>query len=168
MSARMAVQLPFMAGLLIALAGESGLAMGPAPQCDTIPAHRRHPDQSALRYGAAYRDGVLFIVSDAGQVLAYEFLSGRKVWARSIGWPRGARAPAAPMVRGGLVITGNQHVDVNGVKAHMYALDARSGDIVWEFLLVPPAADALGRGPQRAASMAYALDPSTGELRYGR
>jgi alcohol dehydrogenase (cytochrome c) len=113
---------------------------------------------------AAYLDGLLFLVSDDGQVIAYEFLTGRKVWARAIGQPRGERIPALPVIRGGLVFTGNPHGDAAGVNGRMYGLDARSGDVVWEFLLVPASASGLGRGTQGATSMAYTLDPSTGEL----
>jgi alcohol dehydrogenase (cytochrome c) len=121
-------------------------------------------NQRALWYEAAYLDGLLFLVSDDGQMLAYEFLTGRKVWARAIGRPRGERAPALPVVRGGLVFTGSPHSDTAGVKGRMYALDARTGDVVWEFLQVPAAAAGPGRGPLGATSMAYALDPSTGDL----
>src|SRR5262249_7940138 len=39
----------------------------------------------------------------------------------------------------GLVFIGNAGGDIKGVKGRMYALDAKTGKIVWEFYLVPKA-----------------------------
>ena len=99
--------------------------------------------------GAAYMDGMLFRGTQDGRVLAYEFKTGKRLWATSIADPKkGESVPAAPIAWQGLVFVGNAGGDVKGVKGRMYALDARSGRIVWEFYLVPKAAGDLARGPQ--------------------
>mgnify|MGYP003347657329 CR=1 FL=1 len=41
--------------------------------------------------------------------------------------------PAAPIAWNGLVFIGNAGGDIKGVKGRMYALDAKTGKIVWEF-----------------------------------
>jgi hypothetical protein len=62
-------------------------------------------------------------------------------WATIIADPkRGESAPAAPIAWNGLVFIGNAGGDVKGVKGRMYALDAETGKIVWEFYLVPKGA----------------------------
>ena len=45
--------------------------------------------------------------------------------------------PSAPIAWDGLVYVGNAGGDYKGGKGHMYALDAKTGKIVWEFFLVP-------------------------------
>ena len=52
---------------------------------------------------------------------------------------KGETAPAAPIAWNGLVFIGNAGGDMKGVKGRMYALDAKTGKIVWEFYLVPKA-----------------------------
>ena len=83
-----------------------------------------------------------------------------------------------------MVFIGNAGGDIKGVKGRMYALDAETGKIKWEFYLVPKAAgDAtLRAGGQVAARRkdlenpagspitggatwtSYTLDPATGLL----
>ena len=79
---------------------------------------------------------------------------------------------------------GNAGGDSKGVKGRMYALDATTGAIVWEFYLVPRMPGDQTRGPQGATPLtreswendprtpisggatwtSYTLDPATGEL----
>ena len=66
-------------------------------------------------------------------------------------------APAAPIAWNGLVFIGNAGGDIKGVKGRMYALDATTGKIVWEFYLVPKQPGRSGRGPQAISP----LDGST-------
>lgn len=135
--------------------------------------------------GAAYLDGLLFRGTQDGRVLAYDFKTGKRVWATSIADPRkGESAPAAPIAWNGLVFIGNAGGDIKGVKGRMYALNAKTGKIVWEFYLVPKTAGDVTRGPEGPSPPAmetwmnsarspitggatwtsYTLDPSTGIL----
>jgi len=136
--------------------------------------------------GAAYMDGALFRGTQDGRVLAYDFKTGKRLWEAQIADPsKGESAPAAPITWKGLVFIGNAGGDIKGVKGRMYALDAKSGKIVWEFYLVPkgqndPARGPLGRSPLNEASWgneppgapitggatwtSYSLDPETGLL----
>src|SRR5215813_5865071 len=98
--------------------------------------------------GAAYLDGMLFRGTQDGRVLAYDFKTGKRIWETAIGDPKkGESAPAAPIAWNGLVFIGNAGGDIKGIKGRMYALDAKTGKIVWEFYLVPKAEGDPTRGP---------------------
>jgi alcohol dehydrogenase (cytochrome c) len=151
---------------------------------------RTHEDYTpaspqGVNRGAAFMDGRLYRGTQDGRVLAYDFQTGKRLWATTIADPKkGESAPAAPIAWNGLVFIGNAGGDVKGVKGRMYALDARTGKIVWEFYLVPKSPGDVERGPQAAnPSVAstwqnapttpitggatwtsYTLDPATGLL----
>jgi alcohol dehydrogenase (cytochrome c) len=135
--------------------------------------------------GAAYLDGLLFRGTQDGRVLAYEFKTGRQVWETTLADPKlGENLPSAPIAWNGMVFIGTAGGDFKGNKGRMYALDAKTGKIVWEFYLVPKAAGDVARGPQGATPLdtstwhnapatpvsggatwtSYTLDPETGEL----
>jgi PQQ-dependent dehydrogenase (methanol/ethanol family) len=135
--------------------------------------------------GAAYMDGRLFRGSGAGLVQAFDFKTGKQIWATSIADPTKSESlPAAPIVWNGLVFLGVAGGDYKGVKGRMYALDANTGKIVWEFYLVPKQAGDKERGPEGASPLdtstwkngpdtpisgggswtSYSLDPATGSL----
>ena len=139
----------------------------------------------AVNRGAAYMDGLLFRGTEDGRVLAYDFKTGKRVWEATIADPKiGESTPAAPIAWNGLVFIGNAGGDNKGVKGHMYALDAMTGKIVWEFYLVPKTSGDPTRGPQGASPLgmatwknksgtpitggatwtSYTLDPATGLL----
>src|SRR5271165_3805965 len=108
--------------------------------------------------GAAYLDGMLFRGTQDARVLAYDFKTGKRIWETPIGDPKkGESAPAAPIAWNGLVFIGNAGGDIKGVKGRMYALDAKTGKIVWEFYLVPKSPGDPTRGPEGASP----LDTST-------
>jgi len=130
-------------------------------------------------------DGRLFRGTQDGRVLAYDFKTGKRLWATAIANPKkGETVPAAPIAWNGLVFAGNAGGDIKGVKGRMYALEAKTGKIVWEFYLVPKTAGDVTRGPQGASPLdtsswqnaagapitggatwtSYTLDPSTGLL----
>lgn len=151
---------------------------------------RTHEDYTpgsllAVSRGAAYLDGRLFRGTEDGRVLAYDFKTGRRLWATSVADPKkGESTPAAPIAWNGLVFIGNAGGDNKGVKGRMYALDAKTGTVVWEFYLVPKTAGDQIRGPQGATPLdistwknasgtpitgggtwtSYTLDPATGLL----
>ena len=135
--------------------------------------------------GPAYYRGAVFRGTQDGRVLAYDLKSGARLWETSIADPgRGESAPAAPIAWNGLVFIGNAGGDIKGVKGRMYALDARSGTIVWEFYLVPKQPGDVERGPQAKSPLdaaswktpngspitggatwaSYSLDPEKGLL----
>jgi alcohol dehydrogenase (cytochrome c) len=104
--------------------------------------------------GPAYLDGMLFRGTQDGRVLAYDFKTGKRLWETAIADPkRGESAPAAPIAWNGLVFIGNAGGDIKGVKGRMYALDARTGKIVWEFYLVPKQPGDIVRGPEAASPL---------------
>lgn len=138
--------------------------------------------------GAAYMEGMLFRGTQDGRVLAYDFKTGRRLWQTSIVDTPGETTPAAPIAWSGLVFIGNAGGDLKGVKGRMYALDAKTGRIVWEFYLVPRAFGDRERGPEGVSPLdspayrstwknkpgipitggatwtSYTLDPATGLL----
>ncbi|MGP8121900.1 MAG: pyrroloquinoline quinone-dependent dehydrogenase [Xanthobacteraceae bacterium] len=151
---------------------------------------RTHEDYTpaspqGVNRGAAYMDGALFRGTQDGRVLAYDFKTGKRLWETFIAdSKKGESVPAAPIAWNGLVFVGNAGGDVKGVKGRMYALDAKTGKIVWEFYLVPKSASDVTRGPQGATPLdastwkntagspitggatwtSYTLDPTTGLL----
>jgi alcohol dehydrogenase (cytochrome c) len=136
--------------------------------------------------GAAYMDGMLFRGTQDARVLAYDLRTGKRIWATEIGdAKKGESAPAAPIAWNGLVFIGNAGGDIKGVKGRMYALDAKTGKIVWESYLVPKTSGDPTRGPQGTSPLntstwgnalhgvpitggaswtSYTLDPVTGLL----
>src|SRR5271163_2533438 len=88
--------------------------------------------------GAAYLEGRLFRGTDDGRVLAYDFKTGKRLWETTIAdVKKGEDVPAAPIAWEGHIFVGNAGGDFKGGKGHMYALDAKTGKIVWQFFLVP-------------------------------
>src|SRR5499426_2209172 len=108
--------------------------------------------------GAAYLDGRLFRGTQDGRVLAYDLKRGKRLWETTIAdAKKGEVVPAAPIAWEGLVFIGNAGGDFKGAKGHMYALDAKTGKIVWQFFLVPKTEGDTVRGPEGASP----LDTST-------
>ena len=143
------------------------------------------PSYNTAMRGAAYFDGMLFRGSPDGQVLAYDFKTGKRIWQTTIAdVSKGEYVTAAPIAWNGLVFIGNASGDAKGGKGRMYALDAKSGKIQWEFYLVPKTAGDPTRGPQGASPLdlstwgnapgfpisgggtwtSFTLDPVAGEL----
>src|ERR1700752_927388 len=99
--------------------------------------------------GAAYLYGMLFRGTEDGRVLAYDFKTGKRLWETTIAdTKKGEVVPAAPIAWEGRVFIGNAGGDFKGGKGRMYALEAKTGKIVWEFFLVPKTEGDVSRGPQ--------------------
>ena len=125
-------------GLLIATTDFDTVALD-AGTCALIwrVAEEYKPGWGANR-GAAYLDGVVFRGVEDGRVLAYDAATGTQLWDRSIADPMlGELVTAAPIAWQGLVLIGTAGGDTKGVKGRMYALDAATGEVRWEFYLVP-------------------------------
>jgi alcohol dehydrogenase (cytochrome c) len=108
--------------------------------------------------GAAYMDGMLFRGTQDGRVLAFDFKTGKQLWDTTIADPKhGESVPSAPIAWDGLVFVGNSGGDYKGGKGHVFALEGKTGKIVWEFFLAPKVAGDTVRGPLGATP----LDAST-------
>jgi alcohol dehydrogenase (cytochrome c) len=124
--------------------------------------------------GVAFANGQIFRGFDDGNVVAVDALSGKPVWQTQIAdHTKGERIPAAPLAWGGMVYVGNAGGDHFGVTGRLYALDANTGKIQWQFDVVPssgPAAatwtkKSLENPPTGGATWTtYHVDPSTGVL----
>ena len=98
--------------------------------------------------GAAYMDGLLFRGTQDCRVLAFDFKTGKQVWETTIcDTKRGETVPAAPIASDGLVYVGNAGGDFKGGKGNVYALEGKTGKIVWQFFLVPQVQGDVVRGP---------------------
>ena len=98
--------------------------------------------------GAAYWDGMLFRGTPDGRVFAYDFKTGKRIWETTISDPKhGEAVTAAPIAHDGVVYIGNAGSDFKGGKGKMYALDAKSGKILWQFFMVPKVEGDVVRGP---------------------
>jgi alcohol dehydrogenase (cytochrome c) len=98
--------------------------------------------------GAAYWDGMLFRGTQDGRVLAYDFKTGKRIWETRIAEPKnGESVPAAPIANDGVVYIGNAGGDFKGGKGKMYALDAKTGKVLWQFFMVPKVEGDVVRGP---------------------
>ncbi|MGC9958116.1 MAG: PQQ-binding-like beta-propeller repeat protein [Roseiarcus sp.] len=173
-------------GALIGTTIADIFSIDPATCAENWRTHEDFPPSilSAMR-GAAYLDGMLFRGSQDGRVLAYDFKTGKRIWQTTIGDVRRSEfVPGAPIAWNGLVFIGNAGGDAKGGKGHMFALDAKTGKIVWQFFLVPQTEGDHPFGPQGASPLdtstwinapgipisggaswtSTTLDPATGEL----
>jgi len=136
---------------------------------------RPEPDTFLMvNRGVAYSDGRLFRGTGDAHVLAIDAADGQQLWDVSIGDPKkGESVPMAPIASNGLVFVGNAGGDNFGVIGRIYALDAASGTVVWQFNTVPDSGPALATWPKAspknppsggATWTSYALDESNGIL----
>jgi alcohol dehydrogenase (cytochrome c) len=124
-------------------------SLNPATCAENWRTHEDYPPAFLpANRGAAYLDGMLFRGTQDGRVLAYDFKTGKRIWETTIADPKhGESVPSAPIASDGLVFVGNAGGDFKGAKGHMFALDAKTGKIVWEFFLVPKTEGDVVRGP---------------------
>jgi alcohol dehydrogenase (cytochrome c) len=130
-------------------------SLNPATCAENWRTHEVYPPSLLpANRGAAYMDGMLFRGTQDGRVLAYDFKTGKRLWETRIADPKlGESVPSAPIAWDGRVFVGNAGGDFKGGKGRMYALDAKTGKIVWEFFLVPKAEGEAARGPQGASPL---------------
>jgi PQQ-dependent dehydrogenase (methanol/ethanol family) len=107
--------------------------------------------------GIALLDGRVYRGTVDGRVIAYLAKTGKALWSTVIADPaKGESVPASPIAWNGLVFIGNAGGDNKGVKGRMYALDAKTGRIVWEFYMVPKGPGDAARGPQAPGAASHA------------
>jgi alcohol dehydrogenase (cytochrome c) len=127
--------------------------------------------------GVAFADGKIFRGFDDGNVVAIDAVSGKPMWSAHIASKaNGETIPAAPLVWGGMVFIGNAGGDNFGVTGRIYALDANTGKILWQFDTVPSTGPAAATWTKKSADnpptggatwTSYHLDPATGVLWVG-
>ena len=101
-----------------------------------------------INRGAAFMDGMLYRGTQDGRMLAYDFNTGKRVWATTLVDPKtGETVPSAPIAWNGLVFVGNAGGDFKGAKGHLFALDGKTGRILWQYFNVPRTKDDVVRGP---------------------
>src|SRR5271165_2807644 len=112
-------------------------SLDPATCAENWRTHEDYPPSLIpVNRGAAYMDGMLYRGTEDGRVLAYDFKTGKRLWQTTIADAKlGESVPAAPIAYDGLVFVGNSGGDFKGGKGHVYALDAKTGKIAWEFYL---------------------------------
>jgi len=130
-------------------------SLNPATCAENWRTHEDYPPALLpANRGAAYLDGMLFRGTQDGRVLAYAFKTGKRIWETTIADPKhGESVPSAPIASDGLVFVGNAGGDFKGGKGHMFALDAKTGQIVWEFSLAPKVEGDMVRGPLGATPL---------------
>lgn len=113
-------------------------------------AHENYPKTILnVNRGVAVMDGKVFRGLNNGTVVAYDEKTGKKTWTTKISdKPKVEMIDASPIAHDGLVYIGNAGGDNKGVKGRMYALEAATGKIAWEFYLVPKEEKDKARGPQ--------------------
>ena len=143
------------AGALIGTTEFDIFSLDPATCAQNWRTHEDYPGYILpTNRGAAYLDGMLFRGTEDGRVLAYDFKTGKRLWETTIAdQKKGEAVPAAPIAWNGLVFVGNAGGDFKGGKGRMYAIDAKTGNIVWEFFLVPKSEGDTVRGPQGATPL---------------
>jgi len=122
---------------------------------------RAHADFASgdlkVNRGLAWLDGRVFRGTTDGRVIAYTAKTGKPLWSTVIADPaKGESVPASPIAWNGLVFIGNAGGDNKGVKGRMYALDAATGRIVWEFYMVPKGPGDAARGPAATGGAPHA------------
>ena len=140
-----------------------------------LPANRAPPTWTACCFAAPRTGGCWPMTSRPASEFGRQTIADPK---------HGESVPSAPIASDGLVFVGNAGGDYKGGKGHMFALDAKTGKIVWEFFLVPKVEGDTVRGPLGATPLdmstwknapgipisgggtwtSYTLDPKTGQL----
>jgi alcohol dehydrogenase (cytochrome c) len=126
--------------LLIGTTDTDTFAIDPSTCTQVWRAHEEYQGSSLVRVnrGVAYDRGRVFRGTVDGRVVAYDALTGTRLWETRIADDtRGETVSAAPVAWNGLVFIGNAGGDFKGVKGRMYALDAKDGKMLWERFLVP-------------------------------
>ncbi len=125
------------------------------------------PEVNPVNRGVALADGVLFRGTTDAHMLAIDAGTGKTLWDVKVAdSSNGYFLSAAPITYNGMVYIGEAGADW-GIKAHMYAFDAKTGKKMWTFDVIPtgsePGADTWGRAESTATGggsmwTSFALD----------
>ena len=122
--------------------------------------------------GVAYADGRLFRGTMDGHVLCLDARSGDVIWdVQSVDPDAGEYYTAVPVVWHGMVFVGNSGSDMGGT-GHIRALDAKTGQRIWNFDNVASTGEAAKTWPDDPNKIkavggiysSFALDPDAGLL----
>jgi len=94
--------------------------------------------------GVTVGDGMVFMVQGEDQVIALDATTGREVWANQVA-PYGLAfyLTAAPLYYDGMIIEGTAGGD-SGANCIVFALDAKTGKVLWHFNTIPTKKGMLG------------------------
>lgn len=88
--------------------------------------------------GAVYLDGRVYRGFHDGVVRAFDVKSGQKVWETYIGQKdMAAGMTSAPIAWNGMIFIGTAGGDVRDVRGRVLALDAATGQVIWQISTVP-------------------------------
>lgn len=111
-----------------------------ARTCKALWVHKYMMDSSSVlttNRGLAIADGVLYRGTPNAHVIAIDAGTGKQLWDTKVADSAvGYFLSAAPIYYNGKVLIGEAGADW-GIKAHMYAFDAKTGKKVWTFDLIP-------------------------------
>lgn len=110
-------------------------------------------EKGALGGGVALADGVLFVSTGYGDVVAFDAATGAELWREGIGVP----LRAAPTISGGrlFVVTYDNQ---------LYALDAGDGGVLWNYVGIAETAGLIGTASPAADGAMVVAPLSSGEL----
>jgi alcohol dehydrogenase (cytochrome c) len=94
--------------------------------------------------GVTIGDGMVFMVQGEDQVIALDAATGREIWANQVA-PYGLAfyLTAAPLYYNGMIIEGTAGGD-SGANCIVFALDAKTGKVLWHFNTIPTQKGMLG------------------------
>ncbi len=110
-------------------------------------------DDGGLGGGLAFADGLVFVTTGFGEVIALEAANGRTIWRRSVGHPM--RAPPTVDGRRVFAITYDNH---------LFALDSGDGSVLWEHAGIVESAAMLGAASPAVEGDIAVVPFSSGEL----
>lgn len=123
--------------------------------------------------GLAYLDGTLYRGTMDARLVAIDAATGKTKWVKKAGNPDiGEFFSSAPLAWEGMVFMGPAGSDW-GIRGHVMAFDAETGEEKWRFWTIPGEDDPGGETWHNPASIkrggggqwtSYTLDPETGEL----
>jgi alcohol dehydrogenase (cytochrome c) len=147
-----------------------------ARTCKALWVHKYMMDTSSVMMtnrGVAIADGVIYRGTPNAHLIALDAGTGKQLWDTKVADSTlGYFLSAAPIYYNGKILIGEAGADW-GVKAHMYAFDAKTGKKAWTFDLIPTGSQKGAETWKRAASTAtgggstwssYTLDADTGEV----
>jgi alcohol dehydrogenase (cytochrome c) len=162
-------------GLLYGTTDTDTFAVNPSNCRQAWRAHEVFTASSPLKVnrGVAVFKGRVFRGLLDGQVVAYDALHGKRLWATRIGDPGVPQSvTAAPVAWEDLVFVSNANGDLRGIRGVIVALSARDGRVIWQQSLVPaqqgePKASGWGNAGNisgGASWTSYSLDAELGLL----
>ncbi len=131
------------------------------------------PEVNPVSRGFGIADGVLYRGTGDAHLIAIDAGTGKTLWDKKVeDSTQGYFLSAAPIVWNGKVFIGDAGADW-GVKAKMYAFDAKTGDKAWTFDVIPTGSQAGADSWKKADSTStgggsmwtsFALKPDSGML----